>query len=54
MIREEYVRRQASPHEIERVIADPRIVGAVRKGMHRDLGSESLRFGGRTPQEDAG
>jgi hypothetical protein len=51
VIREEYVRRRASPHEIERVIADPGIVAAAREGMHRDFGSGGLDPG-RRPRRD--
>lgn len=38
VIQEEYVRRQATPHEVDQILADPEIVAAARKRMHRELG----------------
>lgn len=44
VVEEEYVRRQASPQEVERILGDPEIVEAARKRMHKDL-----KFDGPNP-----
>ena len=47
VVQEEYVRRNASPLEIEEIRADPRLVEAAREHMERDFGSEELDPGRR-------
>jgi hypothetical protein len=37
VLKEEYVRRQASPHEVDRILGDPETVEAARRRMHQDL-----------------
>ena len=41
-IQEEYVRRQTSPHELDLVVSDPRIVEAARGRMHQEFGSKAM------------
>jgi len=47
VVQEEYVRRNASPLEIEEICSDPRLVEAVREHMERDFRSEELDPGRR-------
>jgi hypothetical protein len=47
VVQEEYVRRQASPQEVDRILSDPEIIESARKRMHEDFGSEGLRPGGK-------
>ena len=47
VVQEEYVRRNASPLEIEEIRSDPRLVEAAREHMERDFGSEELDPGRR-------
>ena len=47
VMQEEYVRRQTSPHEVEQVVSDPRIVEAARGRMHREFGSKEMSPRGR-------
>ena len=42
VVKEEYVRRNASPQEIEEICADPRLVEAARRHMRQDFGSGEL------------
>ena len=42
VMQEEYVRRQTSPHEVEQVVSEPRIVEAARGRMHREFGSKEM------------
>ena len=44
---EEYVRRNASPLEIEEICADPRLVEAARQHLREDFGSGELDPGQR-------
>ena len=37
VMREEYVLRQLTPNERERILMEPRILQSARKRMHRDL-----------------
>ena len=39
VVKEEYVRRNASPLEIEEISADPRLVEAARQHLRQDFGS---------------
>ena len=41
-IQDEYVRRQTSPHEVDQIVSDPRIVEAARGRMHQEFGSKKL------------
>jgi hypothetical protein len=42
VVEEEYVRRNASPLEIEEICADPRLVEAARQHLRQDFGSGEL------------
>jgi hypothetical protein len=42
VVRAEYVRRNASPRELERILDHPEIVGAARSGMRDALSSHEL------------
>ena len=42
ILREEYVRRNASPLEIEEICADPRLVEAARQHLRQDFSSGEL------------
>jgi hypothetical protein len=42
VVRDEYVRRQTSPHEVGQVVSDPRIVEAARGRMHQEFGSKEM------------
>jgi hypothetical protein len=42
VIEEEYVRRNASPAEIEEICSRPELVQAAREHMEQDFGSEDL------------
>lgn len=48
VVGEEYVRRNASPVEVEEILSNPRLVTAAREHMERDFGSGELDPGGRT------
>jgi hypothetical protein len=37
VVREEYVRRNASPEEVEDILDNPRLVAAIREKMEEDL-----------------
>ncbi len=39
---EEYVRRNASPAEVDEICSNPRLVEASRERMEQDFGSEDL------------
>ena len=39
---EEYVRRNASPAEVDEICSNPRLVEAARERMEKDFGSEEL------------
>ncbi|MDQ3791840.1 MAG: hypothetical protein M3341_04220, partial [Actinomycetota bacterium] len=39
---EEYVRRNASPAEVDEICSNPRLVEAARERMEQDFGSEEL------------
>jgi hypothetical protein len=41
-MQEEYVRRLASPAEVEQIFDNPRLVEAARKRMEEDLTSDRL------------
>jgi hypothetical protein len=41
-MQEEYVRRLASPGEVEQILDNPRLVEATRKKMEEDLSSGRL------------
>lgn len=47
VVREEYVRRQASSREVERIVSNPEIVTTARERMRRDLGSREMSSRGR-------
>jgi hypothetical protein len=47
IVQEEYVRRQAAPAEVERILSHPELVEAAREGIRKELGT-----GGR-PRKDA-
>jgi hypothetical protein len=47
VVKEEYVRRNASPLEIEEISADPRLVEAARQHLRQDFGSGELDPGKR-------
>ena len=47
VVKEEYVRRNASTLEIEEICSDARLVEAAREHMERDFGSEELDPGPR-------
>jgi hypothetical protein len=47
VVKEEYVRRNASPLEIEEICADPRLVEAARQHMREDFDSGELDPGKR-------
>jgi hypothetical protein len=49
VVKEEYVRRNASPLEIEEISADPRLVEAARQHLRQDFGSGELDPGKRSP-----
>jgi hypothetical protein len=42
VIHEEYVRRMATQSEIERVLADPKVLQGARERMRRDPGFEGM------------
>jgi predicted deacylase len=42
VVQEEYVRRNASPVEVDEICSNPRLVEAARERMERDFGSEEL------------
>jgi len=42
VVQEEYVRRNASPSEVEEICAKPALVHAAREHMHRDFSSEEF------------
>jgi hypothetical protein len=42
IVREEYVRRNASPVEVEEICSKPELVQAAREDMQRDFNSEDL------------
>jgi hypothetical protein len=42
IVREEYVRRNASPVEVEEICSKPELVQAAREHMQRDFSSEDL------------
>ncbi len=42
IVREEYVRRNASPAEVDDICSNPRLVESTREHMERDFGSEEL------------
>ncbi len=42
ILQEEYVRRNASPAEVDEICSNPRLVEAARERMERDFGSEEL------------
>jgi hypothetical protein len=42
IVREEYVRRNASPVEVEEICSKPELVQAAREDMQRDFKSEDL------------
>ena len=42
VVQEEYVRRMATQSEIERILADPRIIEGARERMRRELRFEDL------------
>jgi hypothetical protein len=42
IVREEYVRRNASPVEVEEICSNPRLVEAARERMQQDFSSEEL------------
>ena len=42
IIQEEYVRRNASPSEVEEVLSRPELVTRAREEMERDFASEDL------------
>ncbi len=54
VVQEEYVRRMATRHEMNRILTDPRIVGNAREGMRRDLGLARMppRWTSRVEQPD--
>ena len=49
VVKEEYVRRNASPLEIEEISADPRLVEAARQHLRQDFDSGELDPG-KPPQ----
>ena len=42
IVQEEYVRRNASPAEVDEICSNPRLVEAARERMEEDFGSEDL------------
>jgi hypothetical protein len=42
IVHEEYVRRNASPVEVEEICSNPRLVEAARERMQQDFSSEEL------------
>ena len=42
VVQEEYVRRNASPREVEEILSNPRLVTAAREHMERDFASGEL------------
>ncbi len=42
VLREEYVRRNASPTEIEEICSNPRLIESAREHMERDFSSGDL------------
>jgi hypothetical protein len=42
IVQEEYVRRNASPAEVDEICSNPRLVEAAREHMEQDFGSEEL------------
>lgn len=42
VVQEEYVRRNASPEEVEEICSKPELVQAAREHMERDFSSEEL------------
>ena len=42
ILQEEYVRRNASPVEVEEICSNPRLVEAARERMQQDFSSEEL------------
>jgi hypothetical protein len=51
-MQEEYVRRLASPDEVEDILDNPRLVEAARKKMEVDLSSGTLALGKTTTRVD--
>jgi hypothetical protein len=47
VVEEEYVRRNASPLEIEEICSDPRLIEAAREYLNRDFESGELDPGQR-------
>ena len=47
-MQEEYVRRLASPEEVEDILDNPRLIEAARKKMEEDLSSGKLDQGKTT------
>ena len=42
VVQEEYVRRNATPAEVDEICSNPRLVEAARERMEQDFGSEEL------------
>jgi hypothetical protein len=42
IVQEEYVRRNASPAEVDEICSNPRLVEAARERMEEDFSSEDL------------
>ncbi|MBD0328012.1 MAG: hypothetical protein ICV68_16420 [Pyrinomonadaceae bacterium] len=40
IVREDYVRRQATPAEVERILNHPALVEAARGGTRKELGAQ--------------
>lgn len=53
VMQEQYVRRCASPDEVEEILKNPRLVEAARKQMKEDLSSGSLNLKKLTKRIDA-
>ena len=53
VMQEQYVRRCASPDEVEEILENPRLVEAARKQMKNDLSSGSLNLKKLTKRIDA-
>ena len=47
VVKEEYVRRNASPPQIEEICADPRLIEAAHQHLRQDFGSGELDPGKR-------
>jgi hypothetical protein len=43
IVEEEYVRRNASPAEVQEILEDPRLIEVAHRAMREDFSSEALK-----------